>query len=295
MDGIGPTWDLVAQLTDGKFGVPADVTFLFEDENEFEVIGEVEAEEVNCHKVILALVSKKFREMCYGTSTNMSKTIRIKDVSRKVFTRMISYIYGSKTDFEKLSLPELLELVNAAEEYEVVGLTDALIEMIDNFPVNEENLLETLNMSAEFEKFPDIAGKLFIHCANYIKSNIKDHTEIEGFIDQLDLSKNAREELIAVLTSLTPPPCSNCSQSPCLDSSTIPNTEKVVVGSTVAVINNNCPGYWGTATKAQHGQVTKLVAHQTVRVLWCDGSESDYNVYLTDRKQDPQLVYHCLH
>jgi len=143
-------------LTDEKFGVPADVTFLFEDENEFEVIGEVEAEEVNCHKVILALVSKKFREMCYGTSTNTSKTIRIKDVSRKVFTKMMSYIYGSITDFEKLSLLELLELVNAAEEYEVVGLTDALIEMIDNFPVNEGNLLETLNMSAEFEKFPTL-------------------------------------------------------------------------------------------------------------------------------------------
>lgn len=290
MDGVGPTWDLVTQLTDAKFGVPADITFQFEDENEFE---EIEAEELNCHKVILALVSKKFKEMCYGTSTKTSSTIIIRDVPRKVFTAMISYIYGSKTAFEKLGLPELLELVNAAEEYEVVGLTDTIIEIMDNFPVNEENLMETLNISSEFEKFPDIAGKLFLHSANYIKSNIKDDTDIEDFIDNLDLNKNATEELITVLSSLTPPPCFNCSQSPCMNNSTIPNTEKVMVGCLVAVINNNCPDYWGTADKAQQGQVTKLVSHQTVRVLWCDGSECDYNVHLTDKKQDPQLVYHC--
>eukprot|EP00092_Neocalanus_flemingeri_P019238 GFUD01020840.1.p1 GENE.GFUD01020840.1~~GFUD01020840.1.p1 ORF type:complete len:300 (-),score=101.27 GFUD01020840.1:264-1163(-) len=294
MAPAGLCWSLVAQLTDEKFGVPTDVTFQFVDENDFEVIdADGTNEEVRAHKLILALVSQKFKDMFYNTSVSDSDVILIKNASRKAFAAMISFIYGSNAAFDMFKLSEVLELVMVAEEYHVIGLVEIVTEIIEHFSVNEDNLLETLKIALKFDQFPELSRMVFYNCAAYIKASVKNDNEIEEFIATLDEEDSVAEKLMSALTSLTPPPCSNCVASPCMDTITIPHTENMMVGCQVAVKNNNCPDHWGHGAMAQHGKVTKVVSQQTVRVGWCDGSESEYNVYLTDKKDDPQLVFHC--
>jgi len=294
MTATGLTWSLVTQLTDQNFGVPTDVTFHFVDENDFEVVGEDDTnDEVKAHRLILALVSQKFKDMFYNTSGCVSDVIVIKNVTNNVFAAMISFIYGSQSALENLSLCELSELVKVAEEYGVVGVVQTVSEIIESFSVSEENLLEAVKTASEFEKFTEMSRMLIRHCAAFIKAAVKDDSEIEEFVTSLDENKSVTEKLLAAMTSLSPPPCSNCLASPCLDNTTIPHTEKMVVGCQVAVKNNNCPDRWGPGTMAQHGRVTKVPSPEMVGVRWCDGSESDYNVHLTDKKDDPQLVYHC--
>ena len=285
-----PTWALVSQLAHPEFGIQSDVTFQFVDDNGFEVIDvdHIIDEEVKAHKMILALVSQKFKDIFYTTPPS-SDVFVIKNVAKDVFAAMIAFIYGNREDLENLSMTELLELVILAEEYEVVGLVKTTMELIENFSVTEENLLETVKEVLEFENISDV---MFHHCAAYIKANLN-LSEIEEFITCLDQEKMVAEKLRCAMSLLIPPPCSNCLSSPCLDKTTIPHTERLVAGCQVAVQNNNCPDKWGSSPLGQHGEVTKMTSLQMVQVAWCDGSESEYNVHHTDNKNDPQLVYHC--
>ena len=114
-------------------------------------------------------------------------------------------------------------------------------------------------------------------------------------IKQLPITncQQSQQNIMRAITHLTPPTCTNCLATPCLNNTTIPNTNNMMPGCKVAVKNNNCPDYWGSTPLAQQGNVTKVPSPQMVRVEWCDGSESDYNVYLTNNTADPQLVFHC--
>jgi len=289
---MGPTglsWGLVAQLRDTNFGIPADVTFHFGDDDDFEMIeDDIVDDDVKAHRMILALASDKFKDMLYTTHDD-NNDVKIENISKSVFSAMISFIYGTTADLQALNICELMELRDVSKDYKVAGLAQATQDTIERFSVTEDNLFETVKDILEIEADSD---EMIQHCARFIKSNLKDN-EIDEFIESLDQNKTMSENISRAIGNLIPPPCSNCLATPCLNNTTIPNTNNMIPGCKVAVKNNNCPGYWGSAPLAQQGKVTRIPSSQMVRVGWCDGSESDYNVYLTLNSEDPQLVYHC--
>jgi len=279
---------LVAQLRDGDFGIPCDVTFHFGDDEDFEMIdADVVNEDVKAHRVILALASDKFKKMFYTMPTQ--NEVKIENISRSVFSAMISFIYGIPADLQTLDFAELLELLKVGEDYKVAGLIEATQDTIESFSVDEDILFETVRDLLDIENDSE---EMIKNCAGLIKSNLKD-VEIEEFIESLDQNEIMSEKIMRAITHLIPPPCNNCLATPCLNHTTIPNTNNMTPGCKVAVKNNNCPDYWGSTPLAQQGTVSKIPSTQMVRVEWCDGSESDYNVYLTKNTGDPQLVYHC--
>jgi len=289
MGTTGLSWDLVAQLKDRNFGIPADVTFHFGDDEDFEMIDDdVVNDDVQAHRMILALASDKFKDMFY-TTPNTHSEVKIENISRSVFSAMISFIYGIPAELQALCFADLLELVRVGEDYKVAGLVQATQDTIESFSVDEGILFETVKDLLDMETDSD---EIIKHCAVFIKSNLKDD-EIEEFIESLEQNEIMSENIMRAITHLIPPPCTNCLATPCLNNTTIPNTNTMMPGCKVAVKNNNCPDYWGSTPLAQQGNVTKVPSPQMVRVEWCDGSESDYNVYLTDNTADPQLVYHC--
>jgi len=289
---MGPTglsWGLLAQLRDTNFGIPADVTFHFGDDDDFEMIeDDIVDDDVKAHRMILALASDKFKDMLY-TPHDDNNDVKIENISKSVFSAMISFIYGTSTDLQALNICELMELRDVSKDYKVAGLAQATQDTIERFSVTEDNLFETVKYILDIKADSD---EMIQHCARFIKSNLKAN-EIDEFIESLDQNKTISESISRAIGNLIPPPCSNCLATPCLNNTTIPNTNNMIPGCKVAVKNNNCPGYWGSAPLAQQGRVTRVPSSQMVRVGWCDGSESDYNVYLTQNSEDPQLVYHC--
>jgi len=89
--------------------------------------------------------------------------------------------------------------------------------------------------------------------------------------------------------------CSNCDCVACRDGQVICSTLEFGgrLGCQVAVAN--CVrSYWGNGYRAQRGEVTKLDSPSTVTVRWVDGSESQYNVYITENPEtDTVLCFHC--
>ena len=289
MGSNGLSWGLVAQLRDTNFGIPADVTFHFGDDDDFEMIeDDIVDDDVKAHRMILALASDKFKDMLY-TPHDDNNDVKIENISKSVFSAMISFIYGTTADLQALNICELMELRDVSKDYKVAGLAQATQDTIERFSVTEDNLFETVKDILEIEADSD---EMIQHCARFIKSNLKDN-EIDEFIESLDQNKTMSENISRAIGNLIPPLCDNCLATPCLNNTTIPNTNNMIPGCKVAVKNNNCPGYWGSAPLAQQGRVTRILSSQVVRVGWCDGSESDYNVYLTQNSEDPQLVYHC--
>jgi len=289
MESAGLTWELVAQLRDANYGVPYDVTFKFGDDEEFEVVGADDVvENVRAHKLILALASNKFKDLFYTTYPGQN-VFNIEDISESVFCAMISFIYGAKESLTGLRLMELMELSRVAEEYKVVGLVEAVTEAIESNTVSEENLRDTVK---EVLLIDPISDTMLNHCSRLIKSNIK-NDRIEVFIKSLNQNEIMCDKLNDAMNYLVTQSCTNCLSTPCLNNTTVPNTINVMPGCKVAVKNNNCPDYWGTAPLAQQGEVRKIPSPQMVVVAWCDGSESEYNVHLTRNIAEPQLVYHC--
>merc|ERR1712013_369595 len=233
---MGPTglsWGLVAQLRDTNFGIPADVTFHFGDDDDFEMIeDDIVDDDVKAHRMILALASDKFKDMLY-TPHDDNNDVKIENISKSVFSAMISFIYGTSTDLQALNICELMELRDVSKDYKVAGLAQATQDTIERFSVTEDNLFETVKDILDIEADSE---EMIQHCAMFIKSNLKNN-EIDGFIESLDQNKTMSENISRAIGNLTPPPCNNCLATPCLNNTTIPNTNNMIPGCKVAVMN----------------------------------------------------------
>merc|ERR1712212_589641 len=215
MGSTGLSWDLVAQLRDGDFGIPCDVTFHFGDDEDFEMIdADVVNEDVKAHRMILSLASDKFKKMFYTMPTQ--NEVKIENISRSVFSAMISFIYGIPADLQTLDFAALLELLKVGEDYKVAGLIEATQDTIESFSVDEDILFETVKDLLDIETDSD---EMIINCAGLIKSNLKD-VEIEEFIESLNQNEIMSEKIMKAITHLKHSPCNNCLATPCLNHTT---------------------------------------------------------------------------
>ena len=70
------------------------------------------------HKIVLALASPVFQAEFFGPAKDTSDEVWVQDTTKVAFATMIDHVYLKKVDL-KVPFPELYEIVNLAEKYEM--------------------------------------------------------------------------------------------------------------------------------------------------------------------------------
>jgi len=138
---------------DVSCGIPTDVRFLFNEQEE----------EVNAHKLILAVASDVFTREFYG-SMKEKEDVKIVDACQEVFQAMVEFIYDKVLDWGAFDLPFLCSLYYVAEKYDIKGLKAEILMSVrgeQRRNVNMTNVLEVATLAEENSHFEPLSEQLF--------------------------------------------------------------------------------------------------------------------------------------
>jgi len=133
-------WSLLASLADETFGIPPDVTFL--------IVEKDQVHKIEAHKMLLGVVSPTFKLMLYTTRVGdnaAKKEFEIKETTAPAFQTIIDAIYATKSIEDSLrdkSVKEVFDVIFLIEQYQIVQLKQAVEELLANYPVTKDTVLE---------------------------------------------------------------------------------------------------------------------------------------------------------
>jgi len=199
---------------------------------------------------------------------NINLEIQSSDSEYEEENKFIEQFMAGETDDEEMAeLEDEKETKESQYDEEDEHLEDEYLRALEMF--EEMNTQESIS-SPEIERILEEENN---SVTNIMKNQDEEYNEA--------VSKEAE--------------CENCGCVACRDGHVIGSTLELrgKLGCQVAVAN--CvTSYWGNGYRAQRGQVTSLDSLSTVSVRWVDGSESQYNVYHTEKPEtDSVLCFHC--
>ena len=151
-------WSVISALLDPSSSISGDVKFQVMDQKG-QVVDIMEA-----HKIILALHSDHFKNAFFGSGVffkeNEEGIVVIKDTTKEAFEDFVGFNYEKRIEFEKKTLPELYEVLNLAERYQVRELKNKVVNLIKNFPVSINNVTKVAAATFHFPEFKEESGAL---------------------------------------------------------------------------------------------------------------------------------------
>jgi len=158
--------------------LPHDVTFRLIEEDV--VVGELKA-----HKYLLASVSPVFRKQFFGKLAEIKQVIDIKETTPFAFKYLIQYIYMGLSNTKDIQiesdLVEIFEIVNLAEKYDMKTLSAEIPRLLDQFFIEESNVLEVTKIAEVFKHFEFLSNQLILKCSNFLKLLLKTDEDLEEF------------------------------------------------------------------------------------------------------------------
>ena len=73
---------------------------------------------------------------------------------------MIDFFYRVDIDYKNMTVPELFDIVNLAEQYDVPKLMQELIVGLTKVPLTMNNFMEVANIASEFSQYEDASSAL---------------------------------------------------------------------------------------------------------------------------------------
>ncbi|KAJ8668164.1 hypothetical protein QAD02_009827 [Eretmocerus hayati] len=158
----------------------SDVTFISSTECKF-----------NAHKIIIKVRAPALHDW-YKLQPSVNQTVNFDDVPDSVFEQVLAYIY--RGDFKNVDSQTTLELFSAATKFKLSDLAEQCIRAIlEGITINNAaDILIMASMHAE--------TKLKNHAVNFIKTNIDEFMNTEGFV-KLDSHPSLHREIIRCLAS----------------------------------------------------------------------------------------------
>jgi len=251
-------YKLIAGVTDESFGIPPDVVF--------QIVENGQLVEIKAHRMILAMVSPYFKMMFYTTEVGdkNAKEVKIQETTAPAFQILMNAIYDTKSIEDSLrgkSVQEIFDVLYLIEQYQIDQLKETVQELLSNYPVTEDSVLEVAEEATEYTGlFQKEAHQVLLNCAKFIKSKLRDTESIFKYVSQ----NNDRKELVSTLLGLMSdlPPlkrfksmtCSNCGNKECQDGQQVKKDE-FRVG--LIVTTNKVGGCWFDADRGT-GKVTNV-------------------------------------
>ena len=151
MVGYHFDWSPLSILLTNSSTIPTDITFKVVDKEE-QVLATLEA-----HKMIVALHSEHFKNAFYGSGVKFKDEeegiMVIKETTKEAFEHLLGFLYDRRIDFKTNNLVELYEILNLAKRYQVRELKDKTVEVLKNFAISVDNVVEVAAAAEEFSHF----------------------------------------------------------------------------------------------------------------------------------------------
>ena len=218
-------------------GIPYDVTF--------NIVGEGIRKEIKAHKLYLAFHSSIFKSMFYGPMKDDRDVIPVKERSFEAFEKLIEYIYQIDIDCENKKLPELFDIVNLAEMYDMPKLMDELKIQMEKIPLTMDTLMDVANTASQFSQFEVVSKALMTVCAKFLERSVKPADQMKFALDQH--TKGRGEIALDLLALVKDLPavvclCINCGEVDSLKGERVLHADFRV---DLAVKVNKKHSYWG--------------------------------------------------
>ena len=143
------------QVLEPTFGIPSDIAFNVIDEEKDDL--DVCEDHIPAHKYYLAVVSPVFKAMFFGLTRETRDVVPIRGTSRNAFSLMIHFIYEKEICWKEKSITLLLEVVNLAEMYDVVGLMEEVKKPLAKYPLTPDTVIPVASTAEIFSHFEEIS------------------------------------------------------------------------------------------------------------------------------------------
>jgi len=200
----------------------AEVTEIPED-LVLQIMEEGHLYEIKAHKMVLCMVSPTFKTMLDTTNVG-DKTIReieIKETTKQALQIIINALYKIKSIQDSLqgkTIQVIFDVVNLIERYQMAKLQNAINEVISNYPITEESVLEVAEEAIhQSELFQKEANLLLLACAKFIKPKLKDAKSIFQYFKDNGDQKEVIAALMVLMDDISTTECSNCGYVDCRD------------------------------------------------------------------------------
>jgi len=203
--------------------IPTDVTFVIEHCGS----------EVKAHKFILAMSSPVFLNQFFGPLKETREIIPVKETAKEPFARMVDFLYGKEVDWKAMSVEEMFDIANMAEKYHIEALMEAVKKAIEDYPLDETNVVASASLAQEYDQFEEVSNVLLLQCAKFLKTVLLKAKDFEAFAAKYcdtDLSESAFK-LLGIMSTV--PPASCCTSETCRRGKGIYSKEDCNVGDRV--------------------------------------------------------------
>merc|ERR1719186_2420738 len=163
--------------------------------------------------------------------------IEIKETTKQALQIIINALYKIKSIQDSLqgkTIQVIFDVVNLMERYQMAKLQDAINEVISNYPITEESVLEVAEEAIhQSELFQKEANLLLLACAKFIKPKLKDIKSVFKYFKDNGDQKEAIAALLVLMdgisssgsssidttgsSSIGTNGCSNCGYEDCQD------------------------------------------------------------------------------
>jgi len=135
---------LIADLTDETFGIPPDVVFQIEENDQ--------VQEIMAHKTIFAMISPYFKMMFYSmvAGDKTTKVFKIENTTAPAFQIIKDAIYNNKSIEDSLqdkSLDEVFDVVVLIERFRIKELMEPMKEYLATYPVTDNSKYSALKVA----------------------------------------------------------------------------------------------------------------------------------------------------
>jgi len=183
--------------------------------------------------------------MFYGAMKETRDVIPVEQTTADAFQKMIDFFYRVDIDYKNMTVPELFDIVNLAEQYDVPKLMQELIVGLTKVPLAMKNFMEVANIAFKFSQFEDASSALFLHCAKYFHENVTEPREqVKYMVTQHSEGHGMVALKLLSLAESMPPVagCENCHEKDCLVGMEV-EPKKLFRGQHV-MANKDCGAYW---------------------------------------------------
>merc|ERR550519_1462935 len=143
------------------------------------------------------------------------------------------------------------------ERYHIVELIEAAKELLANYPIADDTVLEVAGDVMEYTNmFEAEAQQLLLTCAKFLKPKVKVFKAMTRYAKQNENRKEVFALLLAKMDDIPPTECTNCKNEICQDGEPVTSDD---FREGLLVINNKMPEYWGYDDWGT-GRVTKVGA-----------------------------------
>ena len=208
----------ISMLLNPSSNIPRDAKFQVMDR-----AGKVDVI-LEAHKIILALHSDHFKNAFFGSGIffkeNEEGIVVIKDTTKEAFEDFVLFNYEKRVELEKKTLPELFELLNLAERYQVRELKERVVNLIKNFPISISNVTEVAATSYHFPQFKEESESLYANCLAFLGAQFSDAQSVLRFVRSCEDEATVMRLLKDL--DMEDKKCSNCEGNPtCRNSSDV--------------------------------------------------------------------------